>query len=143
MISNEKGSGLIEIMVAISLLSIGVLGLLAVQPQAWTNAARTDYMGRATGVLQNELESVEARIMNANIPLPSPLPNVDIKTAFTSGQPDSAHALPGDASYNVRTEISNTAITGLWLVRVSVTWPMNPQGISGSILVTRQDNFRF
>ena len=117
------------------LVSIGVIAVLSLQPQAWKTAGKTDYLGRAAGVLQSELERKEALIMNPNQAIPADSTN----TIYISGD---AARQSGDASYTVKTTVASAG-TAIWRVTVKVTWPSNTTGISGSVLATRQDGFEY
>jgi hypothetical protein len=133
---NNRGIGLVEVVIAIFLTSVAVLAIFSLQPSAWRTAARSDYMGRAAGILHEHLETQEAAIMN-------PCNAVAVGTVgptavLASGQ---AAAQPGDAQFNVTTATTNLA-TGVWRVSVRVAWANHP-GISESIVVTRQEGYRF
>lgn len=124
-----------EVIVAIMLASIGVVALLGAQPQSWNLAGKSDNLGRAAGILQSELSMNEAIIMN---PLQA-VPAGGTRSIYVSGQ---GSKQPGDAAYTVTTQIEVVS-TGVWRVRVTVTWPANDTGITGSLIVTRQEPFRF
>ncbi len=133
---NNRGITLIESVIAILLVSIGVLGLLSMQPSALQTTARTDYLGRAAMMLGKELTTQELAIMNpCNVVTAGTVP----QTLFTSGQ---GSAQPGDIGFTVQTETTFIA-TNLWRVTVTVSWPLNTTGIKESIVVTRQEPFRF
>ena len=135
---NKRGVTLIESVIAILLVSIGLVGLLSMQPSAWRASARTDYLGRAAMMLSKELTARELRIMN---PCYDPVAvGTDDRTLYTSGQ---GAAQSGDIGFRVHT---TTAIIGtnVWRVTVTVSWPpLNATGIQESIVVTRQEPFRF
>ncbi len=131
---NKSGIGLVEVIVAILVTSIGVVALLGAQPNSWKLSTRSDYLGRAAGILQSELNKNEALIMNANLPVTA---GQTTKTVFASGL---AVSQPGDATFTVTTNIALTG-TNVWRVRVTVTWTANQTGISESILVTPQQPF--
>jgi Tfp pilus assembly protein PilV len=132
---NKRGITLIESVIAILLVSIGLVGLLSMQPSAWQASARTDYLGRAAMMLNKELTAQELRIMNACY---SPIVGTDDRTVYTSGQ---GAAQLGDIRFRVQT---TTAMidTNIWRVTVTVSWPpLNATGIRESIVVTRQQAF--
>lgn len=141
-ISNEKGITLIEVMIAVMLVAVGIMALASLQGPAWNTASRSDLLGRAGVVMHRELERNELLIMNPNRPNPcvggAPLV-VNQPQVWASGQ---AAAQPGDVAYNVQTTIVDN-LNGTWLVRVRVTWPGNNVGISETVVVTRQEAFRF
>ena|SRR5512147_1131422 len=140
-ISNEKGISLIEVMIACMLVSIGVLALLSLQAPAWTLTGRSDVLGRAGMVLHKELGNNEMLIMNPNVPNPcaGSNPAVTVRNVNSSGQ---TAAQPGDIAFTVRTTATDN-LNGTWTVRVQVTWPGNNIGVSESLVVTRQEPFRF
>ncbi len=134
-ICNDKGFGITEVIVAILLVSVGVIALLATQPSSWNLAGRSDNLGRAAGILQSELSMNEALIMNPLVAIPAS----QARTIYVSGQGSSQ---PGDASYTVTTTVELVS-TGVWRVRATVTWPSNSTGITDSMIVTRQEPYRY
>ena len=135
--ATDKGTTLVEVIVAIMLVSIAVMAVMSTLPQAWVTAGRTDHLGRAAGILLKELESNELLIMNPNRSVTTTSTPI-IRTVTTSGQ---TTPQTGDVSYIVQTTIASAG-TDVWRVTVRVTWPGNTTGISGSVLVTRQEPFR-
>lgn len=127
---------MIEIVIAVFLTMIGVLAIFSLQAPAWRTAARADYLGRAAEILQRQMEDREAFIMNPNNPVTEggPTPTYVV----TSGM---GAAVRGDATYTVNTTITSVG-TNVWRVTVTVTWPINPTGIKGSMIVARQEFFR-
>jgi len=138
---NEKGISLIEVMISCMLVTIGVLALLSLQAPAWNLSGRSDVLGRAGMILHKELETNEMLIMNPNVanPCAAMNPLVVQRNVFSSGQ---AVAQPGDIAYTVQTTTTQN-VNGTWSVRVQVTWPGNNVGVSETLIVTRQEPFRF
>lgn len=134
-ILNKRGISLIEVMIAFSLTSVGVLGLISMQPQAWRLSAKSDFLGRAGEILHEELEMNEVLIMNPC----NAVPLTSSKNVFASGQ---GAAQAGDVTFTVQTTIRDNG-NNTWTVAVRVTWPGNNTGISESLVVTRQEHFRF
>lgn len=134
-ICNDRGFGISEVIVAILLVSVGVIALLATQPSSWNLAGRSDNLGRAAGILQSELSMNESLIMNPLVAIPAS----QARTIYVSGQ---GSRQPGDASYTVTTTVELVS-TGVWRVRATVTWPSNSTGITDSIIVTRQEPYRY
>ncbi len=133
---NNRGMGLVEVVIAMFLTVVAVLAIFSLQPVAWKTAARSDYLGRASGILYEQLLTQEALIMN-------PCNTVTTGTTgptpvFASGQ---TTAQPGDAQFNVTTTITSLA-ANVWRVTVRVAWAGHT-GISESLVVTRQEGFRF
>jgi Tfp pilus assembly protein PilV len=133
---NNRGIGLVEVVIAIFLTSVAVLAIFSLQPSAWRTAARSDYMGRSAGILHEQLQIQEASIMNPCNAVT--VGAVGPTAVFASGQ---AAAQPGDAQFNITTTTTNLA-TNVWRVSVRVAWANHP-GISESIVITRQEGYRF
>jgi type IV pilus assembly protein PilV len=134
--SDSRGITLIESVIAILIVSIGLLGLLSMQPTAWQASTRTDYLGRAAMVLNRELMRQELWIMN---PCNAVTTGAASRTVNTSDQGTNQS---GDITFTVTTTTTSIA-TNVWRVTVLVTWPLNATGITESVVVTRQENFRF
>lgn len=132
---SNRGISLVEVVIAMFLTTVGVLAVLSLQPSAWKTATRSDYMGRAAGIMQKELETREAFIMNVC--------NTVTTGTFTSNILVSGEtaAQPGDATFTVTTTITNIAVN-VWRVDVRVAWAGHT-GIIESLVVTRQQNFQF
>jgi prepilin-type N-terminal cleavage/methylation domain-containing protein len=144
----SKGMSLIEVLIAVSLISIGLLSLMSLQPAAWRSSNRSDYMGRAAMILQQELETNRAWIMNPNNANPCVPTNPRVypaATVYASGQ--TTPQPQGDAGYAVQTTITDLAPTEpleyrkSWRVVVQITWPGNNAGITDSVVVGRQLSF--
>jgi hypothetical protein len=134
---NNRGITLIESVIAILLVSIGLIGLMSMQPSSWRASTRADYLGRAAMTLGRELTSQELSIMNC-------CNTVSLGTVTqvvnASGQ---GTAQSGDVSFTIQTTIASIG-TNVWQVTVRVSWPpLNATGITESIIVTRQESFRF
>lgn len=136
--NNKRGFGLVEVLIAIMITVTGILALLALQPSAWKVTARSDYLGRAAGILQSQLELRESLIMNPCFAVTTgTLPTESVKISGTTA------SVQGDAVFQVQTTITNIA-TNAWRVTVTVTWPpINNTGVTESLVVTRQERFRF
>jgi Tfp pilus assembly protein PilV len=140
-IYSNKGISLVEVLIAVSLIAAGVLALLSLQPSAWKLSGRSDLLGRAGGILHQELEANELLIMNPNYanPCSATNPLITTRNVYVSGQ---GAMQPGDVSLAVQTTIQDN-LNSTWSVRVRVTWPGNATGISETRIVTRQELFRF
>jgi prepilin-type N-terminal cleavage/methylation domain-containing protein len=139
---NNRGVTLIESVIAILLVSIGLLGLLSMQPSALQTTARTDYVGRAAMMLHKELTAQELRIMNPCNAVAAGTVTVS-RNLYTSGQ-EAVQA--GDIGFIVQTVTTGIA-ANMWRVTVTVSVPppntADIKDITGSIVVTRQEPFRF
>ncbi len=134
---SNRGISMIEVLIALLILNIGVLGLLSIQPSGWRLSGKSDFLGRAAGVLHKELQVNEMLTNNPN-PCATVNPLISNRSVWASGQ---ATAHPGDALFNVSTRIQDQ-LNGTWLVTVSVTPPGSATAISDSLIVTRQEHFR-
>ena len=130
------GTTLIESVIAVLLVSIGMMALLSMQPSAWRMTARTDYLGRAAMTLSKQLTTQELAIMN---PCNTVATGTVTQTLYASGQ---GTAQTGDITFTVQT-VTSAVATNVWRVTVTVSWPpLNTVGIKESIVVTRQEPFR-
>lgn len=128
---------MIESLIAIMIVSIGLLGLLSMQPSAWRASARADYLGHAAVILSRELTQQELRVMN---PCNAVSLTAVTQVVNASGQ---GTAQLGDTRFTVQTTTASVG-TNVWRITVRVSWPpLNATGISESIVVTRQEPFRF
>jgi Tfp pilus assembly protein PilV len=139
---NNRGITLIESVIAILLVSIGLLGLLSMQPSALKTTARTDYVGRAAMMLNKELTTQELRVMNPCNAVAMTTETVS-RTLYTSGQ---EAAQSGDIGFTVQT-VTTPVTPTIWRVTVTVSVPppntADIRDVIGSIVVTRQEHFRF
>ena len=134
---NKTGMGMIEVLIAILLTAVGLMTILSLQSTSLRTVGKSDFLGRASGILYNELERNEAFIMNlvtAGTTGPTPV--------LVSYQPA---AVEGDITFQVTTVIDNNGLgANTWRVTVTVTWPpLNPTGITENIVVARQERYRF
>lgn len=134
-ISNEKGLGLIEVVIAIFLTTVAVLAILALQPSAWRTAGRADYLGRASHLLYDELQRYEATIMNPCQAIPAAS---STRTVYASNM---TNAQAGDARFDVTTTVTDLG-NNSWRVTTRVAWGNHP-GIRESMIVTRQETYRY
>jgi len=132
---NHKGLSLVESLVAVFLTTVAVMSLMPMQDMASRTASKSDYLGRAQGILQTNLEARELEIMNT----------ANTVTAGTTTKQVTASGLSsvtGDATFTVATTTSvNAVASNSWLVNVRVTWTGNTTGVSSSMIVTRQSGF--
>lgn len=135
---NNKGITIVEVLITLFLTAVGIMALLSMQPISWQTAGRSDFMGRAAGILQSELERNEIRIMN---PVNTVSTGTTTRTMYPSNLTSGTTPQKGDVPYTVATTISSLGSTA-WRVDVRVTWPGNNRGIAESMTVTRQETFR-
>jgi len=140
LILSKRGIGLIEVVIAIFLVTIGVMAILSMQPSAWRTVGKSDYLGRGAGILHRELEAREIFIMNScNVVLTGDQAPQTIVVSGLEG------AVSGDATYTVNTNITAVSASS-WRVTVTVTWPeqllRGSRDLTESIIVTRQQKFQ-
>lgn len=132
---NEKGMGLPEVLIATMITMVGILALLSVQSPTIRLVARSDFTGRAVGILQKTMETREGWIMNpCNIVTVGTVAENVRVSGMTTNQ-------SGDVIYTVNTTTTAQA-NGTWLISVRVTWPGNTVGLTESMIVSRQEYFR-
>jgi len=136
LVCNRKGLGMVEVLIGVFITSVAILAVFSLVSPAWRAAARSDSMGRASGILYEHLVRQESRLMNPCCSVATGA--LPVATVFASGQ---AASQSGDAQFNVATTITSVA-TSVWRVTVRVSWTGHP-GISESLVVTRQDGFVF
>jgi Tfp pilus assembly protein PilV len=136
-IFSNKGISIVEALVAALLTACAVISLLPMQDTSIRTGFRADYLGRAVGIMQCELEHREHQLMYTGIAPASPFNQI-----ITVSDPiNGTSVATGDATFNVVT-ITTNPVANQWVVNVTVTWAGGPaNGITSSILVTRQSKF--
>jgi Tfp pilus assembly protein PilV len=150
--NNHRGFTLVEGIIAIFLVSVGLISLLSTLSPAWRLSSKSDYLGRAAGIMYRELDAWESYIMNPCNGVTAQTNNWD---SFKPGHGAASWtvnssllaAQPGDTAYTVTTvitDISPVTPGTVWQVRVTVIWPpVNNTGITETVIVTRQEPFKF
>jgi len=146
---NNRGITIVEVLITLFLTAVGIMALLSMQPTSWSAAGRSDFMGRAAGILQSELERSELWIMNPNNAFATAC-DATGRNLFVGGPctrtinaSSQAAQQAGDVPYTVATTVTPLAgATNAWTVRIQVTWPGNTRGITESTIVSRQEYFR-
>ena len=124
---------MVEVMIALFLTTVAVVSIFSMLPLSWKTASKADYLGRAAGLLQMELELREGQIMHNSIPpLGTTTRNVQVSDPFTVSA-----GISGDATMSITTTISRRA-SNSWMVTFNVAWPGNSQGLTNSIIATPQ-----
>lgn len=136
---NEKGISIVESIVAMLLLTIGIIAIMSMQPTSMKTGQKADNLGRGVMLLHKEMMTQEAWIMN---PCNDVTTGTVTKTVYTN---DDEGSLQGDARFNVQTTTTAVAgTTNTWRVSINVSWPpLNATGITDNLIVTRQEAFRF
>ena len=129
-IKNNKGLTILECIIAIFLTTIMVVSLVSMQSLSWTGASRADYLGRAQGLLQRELEIQENAVLAGNITA------ANVTSCLNNNLGTAVCGTKG-AVFTIRTlKMDNGAnITSTLLVNVNVTWPKSKTGITSSMIV--------
>ncbi|MGE5843398.1 MAG: type IV pilus modification PilV family protein [Syntrophaceae bacterium] len=135
---NNRGITIVEVLITLFLTAVGIMALLSMQPTSWNAAGRSDFMGRAAGILQSELERNELWIMNpANAVSTGVLPVRNVNASSQSTQQ------AGDVPFTVNTTVLPLgSATNAWTVTIQVTWPGNTRGVQETAIVSRQEYFR-
>jgi len=140
MILNNKGITLVESLIAVFLTAIAIVSLMPMQDLSMRTGTRADYLGRASYIMQSELETREYFIMNQNnaVVLAQTVPFVQ---GFTVD--GVLTAVVSQRFFTVNTFINPVAgATNAWIVNVQVIWPRGPaNGIRSSIIAVRHYNF--
>ena len=129
---------MVESLIAVFLTIIAIVALMPMQDMSLRTAAKSDYYGRAVGILQTELERQQAFIM-------TPSNSVAIGETTNTVKVSDQSGVAGDMGFTVTTKITNNpsapAANMSWIINVHVTWPRNSKGIRSSIIATRQSGF--
>jgi Tfp pilus assembly protein PilV len=130
MFSKNKGITMVESLIAILLTAIAIVALMPMQDNAIKTMSRSDYMGRAEGILQSEMESQENLIMNSA----GTVCNVGVgnKTVTVTG----LAGVTGDVTFSIKTTTTLQTANSC-MVNVNVTWTGNATGIKSSVIATR------
>jgi Tfp pilus assembly protein PilV len=135
---NKRGLTIVEVIITLFLTAVGILALMSMQPTSWKAASRSDFLGRAAGILHSELERNEIWIMNPANPVTTGV--LAPRTVNASSQ---STEQAGDAPFTVNTTILPFgAATNAWTVAIQVTWPGNTRGVRETAVVSRQDTFK-
>jgi hypothetical protein len=144
-LNNEKGLSILECIVALVLTTVAVVSLISMQSLAWRGAGKSDYLGRAVGILQRELERYEYKVGSGD-------PNVDALICLDTAGSNTVCGQPG-TMYTIRSTITPCNCSGAvvcacpvaaptvantWRVNVRVNWPGSPNGLGSSMMVSRQ-----
>jgi Tfp pilus assembly protein PilV len=135
---NNRGITLVEVIITLFLTAVGIMALLSMQPTSWNAAGRSDFMGRAAGILQSELERNALLIMNPNNAVTTGV--LPVRNVNASSQ---SSAQAGDVPFTVNTTVLPLGgATNAWTVTIQVTWPGNTRGIRETAIVSRQEYFK-
>ncbi len=135
---NQNGFSMIEVIIALFLTMVGILGLMAMFPSGWNLASRSDQIGRTSALLHEEFQNIESLIAN-------PCNNVvsaGARTVRASGQGSNQS---GDMLFTMTPTITHIAGTDprSFHVVMTVTVQGVARGTREALIVTRQDSLRF
>lgn len=143
-ILNNKGISLVEVLAAAALAMIAIVTLTPMQDMSLKTGFQADYLGRATYIMQTELEAREYAIMNQNN-IVTITNSPHIAQYFTS---DGVSTTQNNAYFTVVTSIRlnpDATLNNSWIVNVRVRWPGGPglsaKSITSSIIATKQLGF--
>jgi Tfp pilus assembly protein PilV len=142
---NKKGLTLIECIIALVLTMIAVVSLMSMQSLAWRGTGKSDYLGRAEGILQRELESYENNFMqaitsctcNGITPCTCSGANPPWNSTYIITEDNIPFTINASACDNSAGTCNNTIPLNTWLINVRITWPGSVNGIRSSIIVSR------
>ena len=139
LLGTKKGITMVEVVVSVAVLSVGILSLLTLLPSSMRLAGRSDYLGRASGILANQLQATEATLLNPSAAVPAS----SVIDPYYPSEQGAGVKMGGDVPFRVVTTVANLdgGANLVWLVNVKVTWPGNATGITESVRVVRQQVF--
>ncbi|MFA5321054.1 MAG: hypothetical protein WC373_00130 [Smithella sp.] len=134
-IKNKKGLSIIECIIALFLTTVMVVSLINMQSLSWFGAGKSDYLGRAVGILQRELEIYEYDIMKEDPP--------DNETICADKDGNEVACDDASALFTITVATSTPATipAGTTLLNVRIQWPQSANGLSSSIIVSSQSGF--
>ena len=138
---------LMECIIALVLTTIAVVSLMSMQTLAWRGVGKSDYLGRAEGILQRELETFENNFMQGATPSCTGLfsctscscNGITPCTCNGTSPPwNSTYIITVDKiPFTVQASAQAPTAVNTWLVNVQITWPGNVIGIKSSIIVSK------
>jgi len=142
---DDKGIGLVEVIIAVFLTTVGLLALLTLQPTARSTTLHSVFVGRAAGILHKTMEDYESWVINPCNSVTLGDQEGEGSVVYASGGDE---RVLGDISYMVRTNIAQDGgnVSG-FVVTVTVEWEsaalVGARRISESVTVARQEFARF
>ena len=130
-----------ECIIALVLTTIAVVSLMSMQTLAWRGVGKSDYLGRAEGILQRELETFENNFIQGTTSCTCTFCTNDCTSCTCNGTTPpwtSTYKITEDNipfTINVSATVPATP-ANTWLVNVQITWPGNVNGIKSSIIVS-------
>lgn len=110
------------------------------QSLAWRGAGKSDYLGRAEGLLQRELETRENDLMRGTIPAYNKICVDKDGNDIVSG--NNINCTDPRNIFTISTTTTPGTISNTFLVNVKITWPGSVNGITNSMIVSNQTAFQ-
>jgi hypothetical protein len=128
-----------ECIIALVLTTTAVVGLMTMQSLALRGSGQSDYLGRAEGILQRELETLENNFMQGTTSCTCN--GITPCTCNGTSPPwNSTYIITEDNipfTINASATVPGTP-ANTWLVNVHITWPINGvNGIENSIIISQ------
>jgi Tfp pilus assembly protein PilV len=142
---NKKGISIVEALIAIFITGISAVSILSMQDTSWRTGTKSDYFGRAAGILQTELELRQDQIMRGDMNDPVKVNANPVLKNLGVAQARDVHVIDplgavaatitGDKIFTVTTTATLIdVVKKQYLVNVKVTWP-GAKGIKSSMVV--------
>jgi len=134
---NNKGLTILECILAVFLTTVTIISLVSMQSLSWTHAGKADYLGRAQGLMQTELETREIEIMTGKT---TSLNNV--KSCISKdGKPMSCTGTGVTFTINTSILDNSANIPNTRMLMTDVKWPGSKNGIKNSMIVAPHSQF--
>jgi len=129
---NNKGMTMIEVLVAITIMTIGLLAIAAVLPQAYRASIDSRKLSMATGFSQQMMELLKSE------PISSPLLTSGVHPA---GAPTTPLTVSADPGYTQWWSVQTNIVTGMAINRVTLwTKWQNSRGLDSISVITYISN---
>jgi len=115
-VKNEKGSTLIEVMVALVILSIGLIGVSKMSYAVINGNVNGSHVSKALNLIQAQVEFFQGQTTLSNTTGFSPSVPIPVNGEGVSGQLDSLYKRDWTITSDVATDIKTVAIRVRWSV---------------------------
>ena len=142
---NKKGFSLVEALIAVLITAVAAGSIIAMQSLSWKAGSKSDYLGRAAGLLETELELRQDQISRPGADMSAqnsynqdfwPLGVAQTKPVVHVLNPlnDPTQTVTGDMTFTVTTKVTSLG-SKQYLINVQVTWTGSTNGIKSSVIV--------
>lgn len=137
-INDEKGFTLVELLIALAILSVGLLALAGMQVSAITGNKSASRLSAMTAVAQGVMENIMSRPASDSFFGSGPTANTAVATNATNCDIDPS-ALVGSNTFNMQAVgtltatysiVRNNPVTNVAMITVTVTVPAAAKTIS-------------